>query len=170
MISETIVSIAKSYIGKTEKPNNSGFNDAEFQAKMEAVGWKKGLAWCAYFSELVWKEAYQKDNSKVLPVVLKLFSGSALQTYNNFKVSKDFIVNQEPVIGALAIWRHGNTALGHVAIVSEMPQNGKFKTIEGNTNDKGGREGYIVAEKTRSLNFTVNPNDLYLLGFVHPKQ
>ena len=30
------------------------------------------------------------------------------------------------------------------------PQPGIFKTIEGNTNDKGSREGVAVARKTRS--------------------
>lgn len=41
----SVVEIAKSYIGKTEKPSNSGFNDKVFESKMEEVGFQKGQAW-----------------------------------------------------------------------------------------------------------------------------
>ena len=43
----------------------------------------------------------------------------------------------------MAVWRLGNGWQGHIGIVIDVHQ-GKFSTIEGNTNDKGGREGYIV--------------------------
>ena len=56
---------------------------------------------------------------------------------------------------------------GHAAIVMEVGED-TIKTIEGNTNDKGGREGYIVASKSRSINFT-NDNGLRMLGFIKPK-
>jgi hypothetical protein len=50
-----------------------------------------------------------------------------------------------------------------------MEVNGKsIKTIEGNTNDKGGREGYTVASKNRLIDFT-NDNGLRMLGFIKPK-
>ena len=42
-------------------------------------------------------------------------------------------------------------------------------TVEGNTNDDGSREGYMVAEKQRKIDFDVKQNGLVLMGFVHPK-
>ena len=42
-------------------------------------------------------------------------------------------------------------------------------TIDGNTNDKGGREGYIVAPIKRNIDFTIK-NGLVLKGFIHPKE
>ena len=44
---DKIVTIAKSYIGKTEKANNSGFNDAIFEQRMKETGWVKGASWCS---------------------------------------------------------------------------------------------------------------------------
>jgi hypothetical protein len=57
--------------------------------------------------------------------------------------------------------------MGHAGVVVEAHDN-YFKSVEGNTNDAGGREGYIVAEKRRYYTFDVD-NGLRLLGFVHPE-
>lgn len=165
MINEQIVETAKKYIGKTEKPNNSGFTDATFEKRMADTGWLKGNSWCAYFCELVWKEAYK--GNPFLTEINKLFSGSATATYKNFDVAK-WPVGKTPKPGALAVWRHGNGWQGHIGIVIE--NNGDtFKTIEGNTNDKGGREGYIVAVKKRTLVTPYSAKGLNLIGFIYPK-
>lgn len=165
MIHNKIKEIALSYVGKTEKINNSGFNDAEFEKRMKDTGWNKGLSWCSFFCELVWTEAY-KDSS-LLPEVKKLFSGSATSTYKNFDIAK-WEVSQVPKVGALAVWRLGNGWQGHIGIVVEISDL-SFKSVEGNTNDKGGREGYIVAIKNRVKKATYQPKGLNLIGFVYPK-
>jgi len=54
-IGEKIALTANSLVGQTEVKGNLGFHDGQFQLMMEAVGWKRGEAWCAYFTELVWK-------------------------------------------------------------------------------------------------------------------
>ena len=59
-IGDKIVEIAMNYLGQEEVSGNMGFEDDEFEKKMKAVGWEKGQAWCAYFAELVWKEAYKE--------------------------------------------------------------------------------------------------------------
>lgn len=152
------------YVGETETPNNSGFSNADFQKRMEAVGWIKQQSWCAYLAELIWKEAmpeYFKEFDK-------LFSGSATATYKNFDIAK-WHVGLTPSLGAVVIWRYGNDWKGHAGIVIET--NGStFQTVEGNTNDKGGREGYIVARKIRLLNQPHKENGLNLVGFIHPPQ
>jgi hypothetical protein len=38
---------------------------------------------------------------------------------------------------------------GHTGFVVEVLSNGNLKTIEGNTNDEGSREGYEVCYRTR---------------------
>lgn len=165
MIAEIIKQTALKYVGETEKPNNSGFNDAEFEKRMADTGWIKGSSWCAYFTELVWTESYK--DSPLLPEIKKLFSGSATATYKNFDIAK-WQVGTIPKVGALAVWRHGSGWQGHIGIVIE--DNGlSFKTVEGNTNDKGGREGYIVAVKNRVTKAKYLPNGLNLIGFVYPK-
>ena len=163
---DKIVQIAKSYVGKTEKINNSGFNDAEFEKRMKDTGWIKGASWCAYFTELVWVEAYK--GTVLEPAVKALFSGSATATYKNFDLAK-WNVSDKPQIGALAVWRLGNGWQGHIGIVIEVAEK-SFKSVEGNTNDKGGREGYIVAVKNRVIKAPYQAKGLNLIGFVYPKE
>lgn len=172
MKAEDVIQIAKCYVGKTETPNNSGFNDSVFQKKMEEVGWSKGLAWCSYFAELVYREANNlADPSEAIgisPLLRKLFSGSATATFKNFYLDGTYKTGTEPKLGALAIWRHGVGWQGHAAIVISINKpNNTFGTVEGNTNDKGGREGYIVSKKHRYIKKKFTPTGLNLVGFVY---
>lgn len=157
-----VVLIARKYVGQTEKPANSGFNDADFEKKMKAVGWLKGQAWCAYFCELVCREALPEKDAELA----KLFSASAVKTYENFKEAGR--VSDTPRPGYLAVWRYGNGWQGHIGVVTEVLTEKLFSTIEGNTNAIGGREGYIVARKSRYLNKPFAPKGLNLIGFITP--
>ncbi len=161
---QKIIEIARGYIGETEKPNNSGFLDAEFEQRMADVGWLKGQAWCAYEAELIWKEA----NPDLVKVFSTLFSGSSLATYNNFKAA-GWPIGMEPKNGAIAIFKHGNGPSGHTTIVVDevLDDEGRFGTVEGNTNDKGGRDGYITAEKRRKLHAPFTLTGLNLVGFIY---
>ena len=160
-----IAEIAKTYIGKTEIPNNAGFTDTKFQKKMEDVGWSKSLAWCSFFGELVWTEACCDTALKA--IIKKLFSGSATTTFKNFDLDKTFKTGKEPKVGALAVWRFGNGWQGHLAVVVETVDKTTFKAVEGNTNDKGGREGYIVATIIRKTNSPISTKGLNLIGFIY---
>ena len=159
-----IAEIAKKYIGQTEKPNNMGFNNAEFEKKMKAVGFAPSQSWCAYFTELVWKEAMPN----LVAELDKLFSASATQTLKNFQAA-GYTISKTPQLGALAVWQYGSSWKGHIGIVSQLRSETMFMAIEGNTNDKGGREGYIVAERARMLNAKHTESGLNLLGFIIPK-
>jgi len=159
-----VVSIAESYIGETEKPGNMGFNDHEFEKKMFAVGFQKSHAWCAYFAELVFKEAFL-DKFKELD---KLFSASTVQTFRNFR-DAGYLIGEIPVAGHLVIWQTMKDGkpqtTGHAGIVHSKIDNDSFWSIEGNTNDGGGREGYIVAKRVRRVIPNVQ-NGLKVLGFI----
>ena len=165
-VQENIVRIAKSYVGKTETAGNSGFSDKAFEKKMKDCGWSKSLAWCSFFAELVWKESHSED-IELVKILDKLFSGSATTTYKNFELNKTFKVSKTPTIGALAVWRYGNGWQGHIGVVVEIKGNA-FHCVEGNTNDKGGREGYIVGEKIRNIDKPYQANGLNLIGFILP--
>lgn len=160
----TPVEIATKYIGKTEKPGNAGFNDADFEKKMKDVGFQPGHAWCSYFAELVFKEAYPLKKKEFD----KLFSASAVKTFENFKKA-GYAIHDTPQLGALVIWQKqvgGKPSWqGHAGIVVEVTTNQTFKSVEGNTNDSGGREGYIVAKKFRRVQSVTN--GLQVLGFIN---
>jgi len=164
----SIKSYAFEYIGQEEIKGNMGFKDAEFEDKMRAVGFRDTYAWCALFCELVWTEAYKEFNPELLDTLESVFSAGTVRTYRRFK--KLGWVGNIPQEGDIVIWqsykRGKAQTTGHAAIVMEVGD-GFIKTIEGNTNDKGGREGYTVAEKTRTIDFT-NTNGLRMLGFIKP--
>lgn len=158
-----IVNVARKYIGEEETTGNSGFKDQLFQKRLEQAGWFKGASWCAFFVEMCCKEA----NNQLMDEYTKLFSGSATATYANFEKA-GYVVNQQPAPGALAVWRHGNTWKGHIGIVTEVVDDKVFKCVEGNTNNDGSREGYLVAEKKRHYApLPFKPEGLNLIGFIH---
>jgi hypothetical protein len=173
MTTDNIIQSALSFLGQEETDGNSGFINPEFQAEMQRVGWQKGEAWCATFAELVFSKAYQ--GSPLLTELEKLFSKSAVQTYLNFDKSDWKTQNENgtpimvPVVGALAVWRMGNSSAGHIGVVVNVISPTEFETVEGNTNDDGSREGVEVAIKKRKVTYGMLKNRLNLLGFVYPK-
>jgi hypothetical protein len=160
-----VVKFSESLVGQTEIAGNLGFNNAEFQKMMEEVGWEPGDAWCVYFAKVIW---YNMAPAFLKEKILKKVSGSSWQTYTNLRQDPSFVIKDIPKPGDMAIWMmYSNgrpTGNGHAGIV-KMLGFGNFTTIEGNTNNEGGTEGYIVAEKTRPIDYTTK-NGLRLLGFI----
>lgn len=156
--------IALKYIGETEKPGNMGFTDADFEKKMKAVGFQKTHAWCAYFTELIFKEAFPER----LKELDKLFSAGTIQTFRNFR-DASYLISNVPKEGNLVIWqtmKEGRAMqTGHAGVVVQIVDHDTFYSVEGNTNDGGGREGYIVAKKLRNVIPNVQ-NGLKVLGFI----
>lgn len=131
---------------------------------MKAVGWQVGHSWCCYFTELVATEAFAGDADKV-KAFNRLFQPSCTATYANFSGSSLFKVSKVPKVGSLIVWRLGQGWKGHIGVVEEVKE-GWLTTIEGNTNDAGGREGIEVARKRRRYAWTKGPG-LNLVGFIH---
>lgn len=165
-----VVDEAKNWIGTTEVSGNKGFLDSRFETIMKQVGWNISQAWCSYFCELCWTLPTYSSKSKYLQKMWDLFSGGAVATYNNFKKDKSglFSVDRVPKPGSVMImqkYKNGEPHWsGHAGIVVEVGDN-EIKTVEGNTNASGGREGIEVALKTRSLIFE-GDNGLVLKGFI----
>jgi hypothetical protein len=159
----TLSEVARQYVGKTEKPGNKGFNDLVFETKMISVGFASGQAWCSYFAELVAKEALPTKAVELN----KHFSASAVQTFKNF-TDAGYQISKIPVKDSVVIWQNYKDGkpqwTGHAGIVSNVLSKTSFQSIEGNTNDNGGREGYIVAEKTRTI--ATRKDGLDILGFI----
>lgn len=161
-----IVKFSETLAGQTEIAGNAGFTNEEFQKLMDEVGWNPGDPWCVYFAKLVW---YNMAPGWLKEKILKKVSGSSLQTFENLKDDPNFRVSAIPQAGDMAIWRYyenGNPQWnGHAGIVKRLGF-GNFTTLEGNTSETGiGNEGYVVAEKTRSIDFS-NKNGLRLVGFI----
>jgi len=165
------LSYAKEFVGKKEVPGNQGFEDKDFDALIRHfTTFKNGHAWCVYFCWLCWQLAYD-DFSEDFSTAKAEFSGGAVRTYRHFKSIG--WTSKEPKVGSIAIWQKYKdgvaTSQGHAAIIEYWNESFIF-TVDGNTNDKGGREGYIVADdKKRSRSFKPRKNGLVLKGFIHPQ-
>lgn len=162
------VEVALQYVGQKELPNNVFSDSSDFGKKLHGVGQKDGDPWCALFCELVFKEAYPERFKEFD----KLFSASAVQTYKNFIKAGGYMENNMPQVGNLVIWqmqKEGQAQWqGHAGIVisvEQPPNHWIFKSVEGNTNSVGGREGVTVAIKERKVLAKVW-NGLKVLGFV----
>jgi hypothetical protein len=156
--------LAKQYIGKLEKAGNSGFEDSKFEADMIKFGaWQSGFAWCACFVRMIMIKSYPEKASIYKTI---LFPGTR-QTFESLK-AKGYTISQKPIVGSLALWANyvsgRDTGKGHAAFVTEVLEDGKFKTIEGNGSDNGSRNGDRVVEHVRGLE--VKPNGLNILGFI----
>lgn len=163
-----IVAIAKSFVGIIEKPGNTGWVNKAFYNLMLVAGWYMKAPWCMFFAKSVYLQAYAKD-PVLLKVVKNCFTGGAVDTYNRVKANGTFKVSQEPVKGAIVIYKHGNGPSGHAAIV--IDPNAELNTIqnvEGNTNANGSREGDRVAVKLRTKDRPFTLAGLNVVGYIHP--
>lgn len=158
-----LIEAARRDLGKEEKPGNQGWYDDSLQKEMEEDGWGPGMAWCAFIVEKWAEEAFPEIESKLD----KLFSGSAVQTFRNFKKA-GYQISDTPVAGSIVIWQKYNNGVphwsGHAGICTEAISDTEFKSIEGNTNASGGREGVVVAEKRRKI--VKLKTGLNVLGFI----
>lgn len=157
------IEVAKKYIGMSEAPGNRFDENSILGKALHNAGQRDGEAWCSYFMEAVFCEAFPGKNMELR----RLFSASAVKTYENF-IASDYDVHHDPKPGDLAIWQRYKAGVkqwqGHAGIVIEVNKDHSFKTIEGNTNKAGSREGESVQEKLRKQIYV--SDGLNVLGFI----
>lgn len=163
-VTNNIVKIAKNYIGQEEVFNNNGFKNGLFHKKMVELGFALGQAWCGWFCRLVYKEAGVKYT----------WVSPGTQTIIKYAISNNKLT-KVPKPGALALFtkykKGESTGKGHVCIVESVNETAKtYRTIEGNTNLQGSRDGYGIASLTRrhSDDEFNKRNGLVLRGFIYP--
>lgn len=130
---------AASFVGVKEKGgNNQGFGDKELQKMMSAVGWRPGLAWCAFFVRAILDECGIQNT----------ITGWSPTAYNK----KDVIFTDGKFY---RLFRDGDVlvatftyssfrgkrfkGIGHTGIVDRIGEH-SIRTIEGNTNEQGMRD------------------------------
>lgn len=162
-IGAKIAAIAHTYRGQREKPGNSGWHDATFQAKMKDAGWMMGQPWCAYYAKMVWLEAYA-DQPKIVDAIRKTLSGGSVNSWHEWR-NAGLPTSDKPTPGAIGYLSFGG-GKGHTVIcMSGELKGGTYRTNEGNSNEKGGREGIEVAERSKR-----RTDDPKLLGFILPPE
>lgn len=139
---------------------NQGFTDKAFEADLLKLGWRKSQAYCAY--------AVMRWLTLAADSRIRQMSPSTVSSFNQFRKQKPALVHNKPAVNSLVIWQKDGTPFGHIGIVTEVLQDGAFKTVEGNTSVKSGseREGDGIGNKLRSLK---PMGGLLILGFIYPE-
>jgi hypothetical protein len=171
VLRNTIVRIAKSYVGNREIPaeytqkangelynknDNKGFTDSTFQTKMSSVGWfsSNSSAWCNWFVKLIWKEAYIEVGTSDAAV-----KSIASTTLNNFVASGgpltggvSLTYNNMKALGQVVDFVKGKTKIfpgdlivytySHIGIAGATDNTKRtYESIEGNSSSKDARNG-----------------------------
>lgn len=133
--------IAKSQMGIEENPRGSN-SGPEVNAYLKSVGLDPGYAWCMAF--VYWCVGKAAINLGTINPLIK--TGGVMRQWNETSLKK-IVDPREVRIGDIFImsFSGGN---GHTGFV-ENTDGLSIHTIEGNTNDEGGREGYEVARRIR---------------------
>ena len=154
-----IAEVAREYLGLRETSKNQGPHFAEFwRATNYPSGWKNREPWCSAFASFCVQEADRRSEklelrkAPVFPAVAQWLPWARLpdvgcRVFRSNEVTADL----KPEAGDIVIFL---PKLSHIGIVSEdYDGSGLVKTIEGNTNAAGSREGDGVFEKSRPLDF-----------------
>lgn len=150
--------ILRDTLGIQEKPNNTGFDNPQFEQKMKELGWKSGWSWCVTYVKYIW---YHLLKGEKRDRAMQLITANSQQTYNNFvnDTSGYFEVSRIPKVGSIAIWQKTTTS-GHAGIVENIYSD-SFDSIEGNISNK-------VARVKRKLDFNyIDSSGLKLRGFIN---
>lgn len=141
-LADSALKIAQSQIGIQELPKGSNAGK-DVEKYLKSVGLGKGYSWCMAFVYWCFLEASIQVAAKN---TLKK-TGGVLAQWNSIDARYK---KQEPQAGDVFIMDFGK-GQGHTGFVLKVLPGKKVQTIEGNTNDDGSREGYMVCTRTRDL-------------------
>jgi hypothetical protein len=145
---QKLIETAQSQLGVCEEPKGSN-KGKQVEAYLKAVGLGGGNPWCMAF--VVWC-CKQAGLSAGVPK-----TGSVMVSWKSCKAAYR-APKSDPKPGDIIIFDHGG-GKGHTGIV-EAVEGSIIKTIEGNSNDDGSREGYEVCRQSR------NRFSTQLVGFI----
>ena len=132
------IQVATSQIGLEEIPRNSNWGE-HVKKYLNSVGINFPASWCMAFVYWCCKEAYGTANP------LKKTGGVLSQWNQTPKDKRSF----KPVVGSIFIMDFGK-GLGHTGFVTGI-EGDYIKTIEGNTDSSGSRNGFEVAVRKRKI-------------------
>jgi hypothetical protein len=147
-----LADIAAKYIGVKETGNNKAGDSKELRAIFESDslsinGVTDGYPWCAAFVSFCVQKLLK--NSPSFSITIPPKEASVSRFLNTWAKNNNCLIfprNSEffnPQKGDIVVF-----TFSHIGIVEGV--NGRMvTTIEGNTNDAGGREGSVVARKVR---------------------
>ena len=143
-LSEKTLEIALSQEGVSEKPKGSN-SGPEVSGYLKSVGLIGAYPWCMSF--VYWCVQQAADDLGIKNPLVR--TGGVMRQWNETTCRKIPIQSSAIKPGDIFIMRFPG-GLGHTGFIVEV-KGSLVKTIEGNTNDDGSREGYEVAIRERSI-------------------
>lgn len=143
---ERLVAWADSQVGVKESPlgSNKGVQVNEYQ-EVAGLGKGGGFFWCACF--IYWCAIKAGFKASDLPAIGKC--ASVYQWY--LWAEKNGLLCTSPARGRIGGWFDRSSKKGHIFICIGSAVKLIGRTIEGNTNELGSRNGDCVAKRTRSV-------------------
>lgn len=151
------------YLNVREVGKNGGQYVETFQKFCDI---NAGDPWCAAFVHYIVSAVIAQikiiEGSNYIIDLHK--SASCVVTWNK---TPSYMRIAKPIEGCIVVWKKKGTMLGHIGIVTQVPSDDYFYTIEGNTSDSLSinRDGDGVFLKKRSMN---SYGSMELLGFIDP--
>ena len=143
-LAERALSVARSQIGVEEIPRGSN-GGPQVAAYLKCIGLSVGYPWCMAFVYWCVNRA-AADLGMPNPLVK---TGGVLRQWNETTLRKLPARSGGVKPGDIFIMDFGRGA-GHTGFLVSV-QNGIASTLEGNTNDEGGRDGYMVCLRQRPI-------------------
>jgi peptidoglycan hydrolase-like protein with peptidoglycan-binding domain len=143
---------------------------AELRSKL-GVGEQPLGSNCQEFSHYLgrpcesWCGDYQAASAKRTSLILPSYSAYTPTMAQGFKDAERW--GSRPAKGAFGfVWHTSLGRIAHVFAVEAVNQDGSVGTLEGNSNNTGGREGLYVCRHRRTL---VKGSTSWVVGFGYPK-
>ncbi|BDI27970.1 hypothetical protein CCAX7_000210 [Capsulimonas corticalis] len=160
---QAVIARATQYIGTKEVP--LGSNEGPMVNRfLLAANCAPGNPWCMAFVYAMFSwSAYTSVNGQTLLIATASCQVQADHAKaNGLLVSADDAREQLAPGWVMLKWEPELGRYAHSGIVTSYDKaSGVFKTIEGNTNTDGGREGVEVARQTRGINDTAGGHPKY---------
>lgn len=149
-VSASVQQVYTSQLGVREL---TGKNDGiQVEYYLQSVGLGKGYPWCAGFVKWCYLKADVKEAKQINAMALSVNNRTRWVYANN-----KFI--QEPSPGdAFTLYYPHLKRIGHTGFYDGRQNTHIYKTVEGNTNSAGSREGDGVYRKYRSFKSTYSIN------------
>ena len=151
-LSEALVQVALKEVGVTEV---NGTNCGPRVNEYKAATWlnpKVGWPWCAAFVAFCFREALALSGVKETKTFKRPRTASAYD-FENWSMEQDNSTHtKKPHKGDIKAGDIIVFTFSHIGIALSSPdKNGNVRTIEGNSNPKGSRDGGAVGIHIRSL-------------------
>ena len=139
-LKERAVAQADSYVGSEEQGHNAG---PFVTMLLKAIGLGPGYAWCGAFVSWCLVRAGFLGGPK--------FGRGRVKNWVDWAHQNGRLYYSGPKRGDLFAWVNDDLT-GHIGFVLSIPDfDGRFRTIEGNTNSAGSRDGDCVMKRSRTL-------------------